>query len=36
MIHIKDSVQQIVEKFRTANAVFPLMVAKHMQYDNDT
>ena len=36
MIEIKDHVQSTVEKYRSANAVFPLMVAKHMQYDNDT
>ena len=36
MIKIKDFVHATVDKFRTANAIFPLMVAKHMQYDNDT
>ncbi len=36
MIKIKDFVQSTVEKFRQANSVFPLMVAKHMQYDSDT
>ncbi len=36
MISIKDSVKSTVEKFRTANSIFPLMVAKHMQYDSDT
>ena len=36
MIKIKDFVHSTVEKFRSANSIFPLMVAKHMQYDNDT
>ena len=36
MIKIKDFVKSTVEKFRSANSIFPLMVAKHMQYDNDT
>jgi len=36
MLQIKDSVRSTVEKFREANSVFPLMVAKHMHYDADT
>lgn len=36
MIEIKDFVHGIVEKFRSANHIFPLMVAKQMHYDNDT
>jgi hypothetical protein len=36
MIKIKGFVQSTVEKFRQANSIFPLMVAKHMQYDTDT
>lgn len=36
MIEIKDFVQDIVEKFRSANHIFPLMVAKQMHYDGDT
>ena len=36
MFKIKDSGHATVDKFRTANSILPLMVAKHMQYDNDT
>ena len=36
MVEIKEFVHGIVDKFRTANHIFPLMVAKQMQYDNDT
>ena len=36
MLEIKDSVQAMVENFREANHTFPLMVAKHMQYDKET
>jgi hypothetical protein len=36
MLEIKDHVHGIVEKFRSANHIFPLMVAKQMHYDNDT
>jgi hypothetical protein len=36
MIEIKDFVHGIVEKFRSANHIFPLMGAKQMHYDNDT
>lgn len=36
LLQIKDFVQGTVEKFREANATFPLMVAKHMHYDTDT
>ena len=36
MLHIKDSVQSMVEQYREANATFPLMVAKHMHYEAET
>ena len=36
MIQIKDFVQIMVEKFREAPTVFPLMVAKPMHYENET
>jgi hypothetical protein len=36
MLQIKDFVHGTVEKFRAANATFPLMVAKHMHYDSET
>lgn len=36
MIEIKDFVKGTVEKFRSANSIFPLMVAKHMHYDSET
>ena len=36
LLQFKDFVQGAVEKFREANTTFPLMVAKHMHYDNDT
>ncbi len=36
MLMIKDFVKGMVDKFRAADHTFPLMVAKHMQYDNDT
>jgi hypothetical protein len=36
MLEIKDHVHGTVEKFRSANHIFPLMVAKQMHYDADT
>jgi len=36
MLNIKDSVQGMVESFREANSTFPLMVAKHMHYEEET
>ena len=36
MLRIKDFVQGMVEAFREANATFPLMVAKHMHYEEET
>ena len=36
MVEIKDHVHGTVEKFRSANHIFPLMVAKQMHYDADT
>lgn len=36
MLEIKDHVHGVVEKFRSANHIFPLMVAKQMHYDDDT
>jgi predicted RNase H-like nuclease (RuvC/YqgF family) len=36
MIEIKDFVESTVQKFRSANSIFPLMVAKQMHYDSET
>lgn len=35
MLQIKEFVESTVEKFRSAESVFPLMVAKNMPYDSE-